>query len=74
MNTLRRRRFVNVVAFCASIMATLIGLTMLALILWTLISRGLAGMSPALFTQMTPARDQGRTTSQTTFHCVAPTP
>ena len=57
MNTLRRRRFVNVVAFCASIMATLIGLTMLALILWTLISRGLAGMSPALFTQMTPAPD-----------------
>jgi phosphate transport system permease protein len=57
MNTLRRRRFVNVVAFCASIVATLIGLTMLALILWTLISRGLAGMSPALFTQMTPAPD-----------------
>jgi len=57
MNTLRRRRFVNVVAFCASIVATLIGLTMLALILWTLISRGLAGMSPMLFTQMTPAPD-----------------
>jgi phosphate transport system permease protein len=57
MNTLRRRRFVNVVAFCASIVATLIGLTMLALILWTLISRGLAGMSPTLFTQMTPAPD-----------------
>jgi len=57
MNTLRRRRFVNVVAFCASIVATLIGLTMLALILWTLISRGLAGMSPLLFSQMTPAPD-----------------
>ena len=37
-----------------SMLATLAGLACLAAILWTLISRGLAGMSPRIFTQMTP--------------------
>jgi phosphate transport system permease protein len=37
-----------------SLIATLIGLACLAAILWTLVSHGLAGMSPQLFTQMTP--------------------
>ena len=37
-----------------SLIATLIGLACLAAILWTLVSHGLAGMSPELFTQMTP--------------------
>ena len=37
-----------------SLIATLIGLACLAAILWTLVSHGIAGMSPQLFTQMTP--------------------
>ena len=55
MNILRRRRIVNVVAFSASTIATLIGLAVLGAILWTLLSRGLGGLSVKVFTQMTPA-------------------
>jgi phosphate transport system permease protein len=55
MNILRRRRIVNVVAFAASTLATLIGLALLCAILWTLLSRGLSGLSLSVFTQMTPA-------------------
>jgi phosphate transport system permease protein len=43
-----------VVALCLSGLATAIGLFFLGAILWTLISKGLAGMSVALFTQNTP--------------------
>ena len=54
MNTLRRRRIFNVVAFGASMVATGIGLALLCAILWTLLSRGLSALSSAVFTQMTP--------------------
>ncbi len=52
---LRRRRVIAAVALGASGLATLAGLTILALILWTLFSRGLAGLSLHVFTQTTPA-------------------
>jgi phosphate transport system permease protein len=55
MNTLRRRKVMNVLAFLASTVATAIGLAVLCAILWTLLSRGAAALSPAVFTQMTPA-------------------
>jgi len=55
MNALTRRRVVNVVAFVASGVATLIGLAMLCAILWTLLSRGFGALSASVFTQMTPA-------------------
>ena len=54
MSTLRRRRILNVIAFGASMVATAIGLALLCAILWTLLSRGLSGLSLAVFTQMTP--------------------
>jgi phosphate transport system permease protein len=54
----RRRRTVrkitNVVALVLSGVATAIGLFFLGAILWTLLKNGMAGMSGALFTQMTP--------------------
>jgi phosphate transport system permease protein len=52
---LRRRRAMNWVALAASLVATLLGLAVLAAILWTLVARGFGGWSSALFTQMTPA-------------------
>jgi len=55
MSALRKRQIYNVVAFTASIIATLIGLSILCAILWTLLSNGLKGMSWSVFTQMTPA-------------------
>jgi phosphate transport system permease protein len=55
MNNLRRRRLHNRIAFAASMVATLIGLLMLCAILWTLLSKGFAALSPRVFTQMTPA-------------------
>ena len=48
------RKITNVVALCLSGLATAIGLFFLGAILWTLFSRGIAGMSLALFTQNTP--------------------
>jgi len=55
MSTLRRRRIANAVAFAASTFATLIGLSLLCAILWTLFSEGFSALSPAVFTHMTPA-------------------
>ena len=55
MNLLRRRQVHNVLAFTATGLATLAGLSVLAALLWTLISRGVQSLSPALFTQSTPA-------------------
>jgi phosphate transport system permease protein len=52
---LARRRFWNWVALCATSLATAAGLLVLGAILWTLMSRGLGGLSAAVFTQMTPA-------------------
>jgi phosphate transport system permease protein len=52
---LRRRRITAAVALGASGLATLLGLAVLAAILWTLFSRGLSGLSLPVFTQSTPA-------------------
>jgi phosphate transport system permease protein len=52
---LRRRRITAAVALGASGLATLLGLAVLAAILWTLFSRGLGGLSWQVFTQNTPA-------------------
>ncbi len=49
-----RRKVTNVVALGLSSCATAIGLFFLGAILWTLLRRGLAGMSGPLFTAMTP--------------------
>src|SRR5665213_197261 len=48
------RKVGNAVALSLSIVATLVGLACLGAILWTLIARGVAGLSVQLFTQMTP--------------------
>jgi phosphate transport system permease protein len=48
------RRFRNGAFLALAVLATGIGLACLAAILWTLVSHGLAGMSSAVFTQMTP--------------------
>jgi len=52
---LRRRRISSAVALAASGLATLVGLAFLAALLWTLLSRGLGGLSWRVFTQNTPA-------------------
>lgn len=52
---LRKRKVKAWIAMGASALATLTGLAVLALILWTLIARGAAGLSLGVFTQMTPA-------------------
>jgi phosphate transport system permease protein len=52
---LRRRRIGSAVALAASGLATLVGLALLAALLWTLLSRGLGGLSWQVFTQTTPA-------------------
>jgi len=48
------RKLGNAAALCLSLLATLIGLVCLGAILWTLVARGLSGLSLQLFTQMTP--------------------
>jgi phosphate transport system permease protein len=48
------RKLINVAALALSGLATAVGLFFLAAILWTLVSRGLAGMSAGVFTSMTP--------------------
>jgi len=54
MNRRFLRKVTNIVALGLSGLATAIGLFFLGAILWTLFSRGLAGMSATLFTAMTP--------------------
>ena len=48
------RKIVNAAALGLSGLATAVGLFFLAAILWTLVSRGFAGMSASVFTSMTP--------------------
>jgi phosphate transport system permease protein len=55
MTNLQRRRLSATIALGASGVATLIGLSFLAMILWTLIARGFGGLSLQVFTQTTPA-------------------
>jgi phosphate transport system permease protein len=54
MNRRLLRKLTNLAALGLSGLATAVGLFFLGAILWTLVSRGLAGMSWALFTSMTP--------------------
>ena len=51
----RRRAITNVVAIAMANLAALFGLAFLGWILWTLVSKGLAGVNLALFTQDQPA-------------------
>src|SRR5438034_566631 len=54
MDIYARRRLVNRVVMGLSIAATAFGLLWLVLVLWTLVESGIAAITPALFTQMTP--------------------
>jgi phosphate transport system permease protein len=54
MGVYARRRLVNAVVMGLSVAATAFGLLWLVLVLWTLVSNGIAAITPALFAQMTP--------------------
>jgi len=54
MDRYGRRRLGNTIVITLSISATMLGLGWLTLILGSLIYEGLSGLSPAVFTQMTP--------------------
>jgi len=54
MDLYARRRYRNKVIMALSLAATAIGLLWLFAILWTLLSNGVAALSPTLFTQTTP--------------------
>ena len=53
--SIRSRRITASIALATSGLATAIGLAFLAAILWTLVSRGVGGLSWSVFTQTTPA-------------------
>jgi phosphate transport system permease protein len=55
MKSLRRRKIMAAVAMTGTGVATLIGLAVLALILYTLVARGLGGLSWDVFAKTTPA-------------------
>jgi phosphate transport system permease protein len=54
MSIYMRRRIANAVVMSLSVVATCFGVLWLILILWTLVENGIAAITPALFTQMTP--------------------
>ena len=54
MNRLQRRKLLSNLALGFALLATMAGLFFLGAILWTLVSRGIAGLTAATFTQMTP--------------------
>jgi phosphate transport system permease protein len=54
MNRRAIRKGVNLVALGLSGLATCIGLFFLGAILWTLVKNGIAGLTPAVFSAMTP--------------------
>ncbi|HZT03590.1 MAG TPA: phosphate ABC transporter permease PstA [Steroidobacteraceae bacterium] len=54
MNRRAYRRIVNLLALGSSALATAVGLVFLGAILWTLVKDGVAGLSWAVFTQITP--------------------
>ena len=54
MNFIKRRKIIAALGLGVSGLATLSALTVLALILWALLSRGLSGLSWQVFSQMTP--------------------
>jgi phosphate transport system permease protein len=49
-----RRKLLNLAALALSCVAAVFGLAFLAWILWTLVTKAIGGINPALFTQMTP--------------------
>ena len=49
-----RRKLVNRAALALSCVAAVFGLAFLVWILWTLVTKAIGGINPALFTQMTP--------------------
>jgi len=55
LNIYNRRRFANALGLTVSILAMSFGLFWLCWILWTLLDHGLATLTSAVFTQMTPA-------------------
>ncbi len=60
MTKYQKRQWVNRVALGLSLTAMAFGLFFLAWILWEIVRQGLAGLSLAVFTQMTPApNDEG---------------
>ncbi|GAB3039436.1 phosphate ABC transporter permease PstA [Oleiagrimonas citrea] len=60
MSAIYRRRYAtNIIALTLSGIATLIGLTFLAWILWITISRGISAVGVPLFTKITAYADQG---------------
>src|SRR6516225_6834890 len=54
MSIYTRRRIANGVVMSLSVAATAFGLLWLVLVLWTLLENGIAAITPALFSQMTP--------------------
>lgn len=54
MNLIKRRKIIAALGLGVSGLATLIALAVLGIILWTLLSRGLSGLSWQVFSQMTP--------------------
>jgi phosphate transport system permease protein len=54
MDRYRWRRLRNMIVLASSVSATVVGLGWLVLILGSLVYEGLSGLSPAVFTQMTP--------------------
>ena len=50
----RRRKWTNIMMLFLPGVAIVVGLFWLAWIMWTLFSKGLVVLSPALFTQITP--------------------
>lgn len=55
----RKRYVLNILALSLSGVATLLGLTFLAWILWVTLSRGISAFSARLFTKITAYADQG---------------
>jgi phosphate transport system permease protein len=53
------RKGVNLLALALSGLATVIGLFFLGAILWTLVKNGIAGLTPAVFSAMTPPPGSG---------------
>ena len=49
-----RRKTINVIALGLSVVATVVGLFFLAVILITLVVKGLGAVSPAMFLENTP--------------------
>src|SRR6266481_8710047 len=54
MGVYGRRRIVNGMVIALAVAATGFGLLWLVLVLWTLLENGVAAITPALFSQMTP--------------------